>query len=349
MNRFFKQSIKAALSSPLGFPFQRLAQGKCVCLMYHRVVSDQPRSDGASDFEPNRELMVKVSQFREQLKCLAANRQILSMSEAVSRLENGSLPDRAAVITFDDGHNDFLKLALPVLKEFQAPATLYVTTGLIDRSARLWWYDQERILKSSEKLSIQWENQTLSWDLSTPELRTAAAQHLNRVCKDMDPEAQSRFMDALHLASGTERSYYPEEALTWEELQALSRDPLVTIGAHTINHYVLSRVSESVLKDEMERSRSILELKLGHPVRHFAYPFGESTEAGTREFQMAKSLGFASAVTTRTGLWHEFHRSSLHSLPRVAVSYNDDLKNFKWKLSGLDSLVHRPGSRFNHD
>ena len=97
-------------------------------------------------------------------------------------------------------------------------------------------------------------------------------------------------------------------SLTWEEIKTLSDDPLCTIGAHTVNHFPLSRLSEEQLKFEIQYSKERIESFINKTVNHFAYPFGKQREASIREFEMVKELGFKTGTTTRIGNIFQEHR-----------------------------------------
>jgi peptidoglycan/xylan/chitin deacetylase (PgdA/CDA1 family) len=109
--------------------------------------------------------------------------------------------------------------------------------------------------------------------------------------------------------------------MDWQELRQLSTDPLCTIGAHTVNHVMLKKLdSDSAVRDEMQRSREILEATLGVRPQHLSYPLGDPTSAGPREFRIAAELGFKTAVTTRPGVVFKTHREQLTALPRIPVN-----------------------------
>jgi peptidoglycan/xylan/chitin deacetylase (PgdA/CDA1 family) len=106
----------------------------------------------------------------------------------------------------------------------------------------------------------------------------------------------------------------------WHELSELAADPLVTIGAHTVNHPRLRTAREAVARHEMAESASRIEAVLGIRPAHFAYPFGDPTSAGPREFALARELGFKTAVTTRPGVLFPEHREHLTALPRISLN-----------------------------
>ena len=107
---------------------------------------------------------------------------------------------------------------------------------------------------------------------------------------------------------------------TWEEVRELDAAGM-TIGAHTLTHPLLSRLSPEQLRKEIVGSKKILEEHLGKPVTHFASPFGYTNDSLVA---LLKETGFTTGRTT--------YRGSLHS--------NDDI----YRLTGF--LVHRNMKEF---
>jgi peptidoglycan/xylan/chitin deacetylase (PgdA/CDA1 family) len=108
--------------------------------------------------------------------------------------------------------------------------------------------------------------------------------------------------------------------LSWSELDCLAGEPDVTIGAHTISHPMLAKLGSFVAMDEIGDGKAYLEQRLGREMRHFAYPFGDPSAAGSREFGLARQAGFVTAVTTRPGHVFADHGAHLHALPRVSMN-----------------------------
>ena len=124
--------------------------------------------------------------------------------------------------------------------------------------------------------------------------------------------------------------------MTWDELRDLSADPFVTIGGHTQRHYALSKLGAGAARHEMMASVARLEKELGKPVRHFSYPFGDVCSAGPREFEIARELGFLTAVTTQKGVLHVHHGASPTALPRVSL--NGDYQDTRFTQTLLTGL-----------
>jgi peptidoglycan/xylan/chitin deacetylase (PgdA/CDA1 family) len=111
---------------------------------------------------------------------------------------------------------------------------------------------------------------------------------------------------------------------------------------------MLAKWPIEVAREEMSRSKQRIEERLGRPVRHFAYPVGDPTSAGRREFALARELGFASAVTTRPGMIFAAHKNHLTALPRVSVNGNwQDIGYFEVLLSGAPFALWNRGRRLN--
>jgi peptidoglycan/xylan/chitin deacetylase (PgdA/CDA1 family) len=128
--------------------------------------------------------------------------------------------------------------------------------------------------------------------------------------------------------------------MDWGDLRELAADPLVTIGAHSVNHYALAKLPEAEARAEMAKSAEIIGEKLGQAPAHFAYPYGDPDSAGAREFRIAAELGFRSAVTTRKGVIHGEHRGHMTALPRISL--NGDYQSLRYLdlfLTGVPFLL----------
>lgn len=128
--------------------------------------------------------------------------------------------------------------------------------------------------------------------------------------------------------------------MDWAEIGRMAEYPLCTIGAHTINHIFLRKVSADTARTEMKRSAEVIEAALGKKIEHLAYPYGEARSVGPRDFKIAGELGFKTAVTTRPDVLRPSSRDSLMSLPRISVNGNFQATRYvDVLLSGVPSAV----------
>jgi peptidoglycan/xylan/chitin deacetylase (PgdA/CDA1 family) len=216
-----------------------------------------------------RELQVGVEEFAEQCAVIASLMAPVSLADVEAAITRGvALPPRAVLVTFDDGYRSVLTTALPVLQRHRVPATCFVATGAIARG-ELFWFDAVMRRDGRERL------RTVR-DLPYGEFRAAVA------------------------AAATESSADdPDAPMTTAEVATLARDPLITIGAHTVEHPRLSRLSASEQAGEISESVAMLASWLGAAPTSFAYPFGMPTaDFGEDTVAAATRAGITFALTT---------------------------------------------------
>ncbi|MGL5114851.1 MAG: polysaccharide deacetylase family protein [Beijerinckiaceae bacterium] len=316
-----------------------LTRGLGAILMFHHV---RPRSPKA--FDPNRILEI-TPEFLDAVLGRVRERgyEIIAMDAVPERLRTQGRP--FVTLTFDDGYRDNAEHALPVLRRHAAPFTLYATTGFADATEPLWWRDVEHALAVLPEVKTSTGVIRLGSD---PQRRRAFDSVM--ASARVAPWEQTR---ALIAALAGKAGLAPlaetaRECLDWDALSALAADPLCTVGAHTVSHPLLARMDADAARREVHLSRVFLEERLGRPVRHLSYPVGDASAAGEREFALASTLGFATAVTTRPGVLFAGHADHLHALPRVSVNgLYQKLADFDVLLSGAAFMLFNKGRKLN--
>jgi peptidoglycan/xylan/chitin deacetylase (PgdA/CDA1 family) len=295
------------------------ASGCGLIFALHRVCPEPPRDA----FAPNRGLEVSAGFLDQVLRELRHRAiDIVDLDTAVQRLRQGT-ERHFAVFTFDDGYADSIRDALPVFERYDAPFTVFVTTGLIDGSADVWWLVMEEIIRRLDHIATVLGGEAVSLPARSAEEKSAAWDALYWRVRDLPiAERRSVLAPLAQQAGVNDVALCKSVAATWDELRAAARHPLVTLGAHTVHHFALSQLSESDARYEMAEGKRRLEAEIGQTVRHFAYPFGDRTSAGLREFRLAREVGFDSAVTTRRGPLFPAHVDHLQALPRVSLNGN---------------------------
>lgn len=132
--------------------------------------------------------------------------------------------------------------------------------------------------------------------------------------------------------------------MSWDEIRAIAAHPLVSIGAHTVNHYNLKRLPEDRARREMTDVVTLLRSELGESPRHLAYPYGFASAVGCREVKLAGEAGYVSAVTTRHGVLRAEHANHLHALPRISVNGRyQRVAHIRTMLSGITTPLANRG------
>ncbi len=266
--------------------------------MYHQIL-DRP--------DPYSPYATDLSMFQAQLASLSRFGSVLSLDEIMDRIECGRrLPPRCIALTFDDGYRDMYTLAGPLLKRHNLPAILYVAVDAIERGF-LWPDLLRHAIRTTREprveLATLQDGETRTFELATLAGRVQAVSQLNKRLKGIQDSEMWCVLDELAwklLGRSAHTVTIPGLMLSWDELRSLTRDG-IEIGAHTMTHPILTRVSEQEAEHEITTSRWRLEEVLGVPVRHFAYPFGQPTDFSRGLRRLVQTAGFRSACTTIFG------------------------------------------------
>jgi peptidoglycan/xylan/chitin deacetylase (PgdA/CDA1 family)/glycosyltransferase involved in cell wall biosynthesis len=293
-------------------------------LMLHHV--RPPRSDA---FQPNRQLEVTpdyLGRVIERLRRMQVD--LISLDEMHRRMTERDFGRRFACFTFDDGYRDNKEWAYPVLKAAQVPFALYIATSFPDRLGKLWWLVLEAVIARNPRIALPMDGEERHIDCADVDAKRAVFEQLYWWLRGLRSEAEVlELVRDLAVRYGVDTAALcGEMCMNWREIGEIARDPLATIGAHTVNHVMLAKTSDEAVRAELNRSRIVLDAAIGTAPTHLAYPFGDRTTAGPREFRIAAELGYKTAVTTRPGVLFADHAEHLTALPRISLNgtYQDE-------------------------
>lgn len=313
-----KLGLDALYFSGAGSVLSPLCQGAGVIFTLHHV-----RPARRSGFQPNSMLEV-TPEFLERVVVEVRRRgfDIVSLDEAHRRIVSPG-NDRAFVsFTFDDGYRDNRDHAYPVFKEHRCPFAVFVTTAFSDGRGELWWVALEEIIRAADTIEVP-ELETGVLATTTDVEKTDAFWKLYYPLRGLTERMQRETIRAMAERHGLDlRKLCESLVMSWAELKAFAKDPLVTIGAHTVHHYAVARLDETAARDELVRSADIIGEKLGRRPAHLAFPYGDADSAGPRDFRLAEEAGFKTALTTRKGVVFNEHRDHLTALPRISLNGN---------------------------
>ena len=288
-------------------------------LTLHHVRPARPEG-----FQPNRLLEVTPDFLEGLVRRLARARvDVVSLDEMHRRFIEGDFKRRFVCLTFDDGYKDFLRWAYPVLRKYKLPFAMYIATSFPDRLGELWWIALEAVIAQNSRIGMVVNGDDRYFECATVSQKRELYHEIYRYLRSMKTEEEVRRVvrDLCACYRVDVASFCRDLCMDWAEIVDLAADPLCTIGAHTVNHMMLRKVpNDATVRAEMEMSRAVLEAALGKRPEHLAYPVGDPTSAGPREFRIAAELGFKTAVTTRPGVLFRAHRDYLTALPRISVN-----------------------------
>lgn len=332
--------LQALHADRLVEPFYR---GKGTIVAGHRVLP-------AADFPPlgfNEGLYSSAEFLDELIGCYRGKGyDLVSMDELYRRLESGDFSRPFVAFTFDDGYRDNLAVAGPVFHKHGAPFTIYVTSATYKRRMS-WPYLLEDALAANEVLEYRLDGEDCRERCATyAEKRALFGRLWARLVEMQSIEALEEWFESVLASCRMSPEPYDGLFLDEDELRRLDADPLVTLGAHTAHHYNLARIEAERVEEEMAASKAYLEGLTREEVRHFAYPYGGPSQAGRREFDLARRCGFRTMVTTRTGHIFPQHGATPECLPRVSLhgSY-ETVRQFEFRANGFLQLRLNRGRR----
>jgi peptidoglycan/xylan/chitin deacetylase (PgdA/CDA1 family) len=259
--------------------------------------------------------------FRAQLKFLNRFFRIVPLQD-VCECENSNQDARPRVaLTFDDGLRNNFTAAYPVLREFNAPATFFVCPGLVESQCWLWNHECRERLSWLPDEQRQHFGKRLG--LGVFEVETIIS-HLKAMSRAGRLEAEKELRELTMDFRPTDSQRQQFDIMTWKELTALDQK-LITIGGHSTNHEILTRLDSEHLESEVAGCKRLLEHKLGNEVRHFCYPDG----AYNNVVRECVRRHFRTAVTTKSG-WIR-PQPSLLELPRIPIASN--LPDLAWRMN----------------
>ena len=317
------------LASPAG------RGAKLSTFIFHRVPA-QP--DPLLPDEPD------AQRFEQMLSWITGQFQVLAPLEACERLSTGSLPARAAVITFDDGYRDNAEVALPILQRHGVSAAFFIATGFLDGGIMF----NDRVIEAIRAVPGERVRINLAGidelDLSSPAARRGAINALLRAIKHLMPGDRDDAVEAIEARLGVSATESP--MMSRAQVRQLHAAGMA-IGGHTRWHPILSVLAPDDAREAIQDGRDDLTELLGHPPPLFAYPNGrQGRDWGSEHAQMVKDAGFRFAFTTDSGAAR--FGDSPHVLPRFTpwargrVGFGGQaLRNLLQGARGAESISDR--------
>ena len=223
--------------------------------------------------------------------------------------------------TLDDGNRDNLDHALPVFERHNAPFTVFVAQGLSERTHSIWWETLAELLGRLDRLTFDFGSGNEFLPLGKDgQKHTAFAPFAAFVHTHEESEAVGR-IDELARRHGLEPlGIVSASILDRGELGQLARHPLASLGAHTVSHRALARLTEAEAAAEMALSAEYVADIAGKRPTAIAYPYGTSEAVSPREGRLAAELGFSVGVTTRPGTITATNGDAPMLLPRLSLN-----------------------------
>jgi peptidoglycan/xylan/chitin deacetylase (PgdA/CDA1 family) len=284
-------------------------------LMYHGVVrTPLPVEDLC---------FIEERSFRAQVAYLKQHLCVLPFSVAVERLKRDAIDQPSVVLTFDDGYQNNCDIAFPILRDYGVPATIFLTTGLIDSTDTIWFCRLIQALSRTRKQSIQWAQTDL--DISGPVQKARVSLVLQQSLKEYPPSSINSMLSEIYdkLGAWPEPAFEagsPFQMLSSGAIQSMLSSGLIEFGAHTHTHPILSLIPRDERHKEIAQSLQIVSQLTGERCKLFAYPNGRAQDYDEYCMELLKLSDVEAAVSTIAG--HNDASTPVMELRRYAVGPN---------------------------
>jgi peptidoglycan/xylan/chitin deacetylase (PgdA/CDA1 family) len=345
-NRVIRTAFEALYFSGAHLLFAPFCRGVGAVFTLHHV-----RPPRFEPFQPNSLLEIAPG-FLETVIAILRDADVdwVSLDEMHRRMTERDFRRRFACLTLDDGYRDNKEWAYPILQRHGVPFAIYVPSSFPDRLGKLWWRVLEQAIANATSFALTIDGERRAFSCASVAEKQEAFASLYWWLRTL-PTNEAIFDVVADLARrhGVDpAAICARECMTWSEIAELAKDPLVTIGAHTVNHVMLSKASDADAKAELKMGRAVIEAALGKAPAHFSYPFGDAGAAGPREFAAAREAGYKTAVTTRPGVLFAEHVDHLLALPRLSINGDFQRERYVRVLaSGAGSAVWYGFRRLN--
>jgi peptidoglycan/xylan/chitin deacetylase (PgdA/CDA1 family) len=321
---------------------RRVGAGEVCVLTYHGVSPERARGNS-----PIEGALISADQFRRQLRFLKSRYSLISPEVFRAWLTSGgSLPERAVLLTCDDGLRSVLTAMVPILLEEEAHCLFFVTGASLEESAGgLWYEDLYCMVKAAPgDAEVTVGGKRVRKDSLTARQVVAAWWDLVEEYSKQDSGDRTGTLCALRRdwrlpESENEGKASGHGLMNRHELLDLVSQGM-SVGSHTMSHPVLAKMSLELAEGEIRHSKTRLESLLQQEVWALAYPFGHPGSAGVREMTMAEAAGYDCAfLNCGGGLLRQ--STPRFGLPRAHVTADMGLAEMEAHLSGFHEALQR--------
>lgn len=285
-----------------------------VVLMLHRVAEyDKSR------LVPNEDLKVSPAFLQKTIeKYRKAGFAFLSLDEVYDIITGKNKMDKPFVaITLDDGYLDNYTTAYPIFKRNNVPFCIFVATDFPDKRALLWWISIEDLILANNKIQLSDGSNYIchtyqqKWDtfrLIREKILKLNQRNLLTSLQELFSNYQIDWLAPIQ-----------EMGMSWDNIKELRKEPLCTIGGHTMSHPSFIPLALGEIKDEIDGGIEKLKSVLDCDIHHFAYPYGSMKEDGEREYEYLKSFDFRTAFISFGGFITKDDINNMTHLPRFML------------------------------
>ncbi|MCK4441273.1 MAG: polysaccharide deacetylase family protein [Sulfurovaceae bacterium] len=293
-------------------------------LLYHSTFSEVPNDlkEGLHNVTPEN-LYKQIEWFKKYFDIVEVD-EVFTQDNIYGKV----------AITFDDAYQSVFTEAIPVLKSLNVPCTIFING--VSLSGKAFWRDKIRFLINNSLI-----DDFLNFNSSFTQLHKITSKNFYKITKSSNINSQE--MDTL-LDRYLEENKISIDNFCIKDIEYLRKNPLVSYGNHTYNHYVLSSLNRNQQELEIRKNHELLEkLDIKHS-KIFSIPFGGDRDFNSTTIELLKKYNYRGFLYSKNAINIKNSRSSDLTLPsRERYMVNSDFNSFQKQLLklGLKGLIKK--------
>jgi peptidoglycan/xylan/chitin deacetylase (PgdA/CDA1 family) len=280
----------------------------------------------------SRAMHITPQRFQQHMELLRQRYRIVPLLDLVERWRRGASTNGYVAITFDDAYAGVQRYAIPVLRELDLPATIFVASDHAQVGATYWWDEAEQ-----ERLAVggaAWTNGPAQVGL--PPLSASDPVSMTTLRTRVLARFSGRWPTGIRASDDDEW-----RSMRFDELQVLAEDARIDFGVHTLTHPSLPSLAYNDQVAEIRDNFALLSERLPRVRPIIAYPYGLYDRTTIRA---AAEAGMICGVTMEGRA--PAAAPNLFTVPRVGCGEAHDVASLSRRLSRVFrlALVIRNGS-----
>lgn len=266
---------------------------------------------------------IDLDLFSRCMEALNINGTAISMDDVINVFDNKkNFPKYPFAITFDDGFENNLSIASPILNDFSIPFTIYLTTNFIENNDMSWTDKIEYATQNTTKKEFKEEILNKKFLLGSKNQKISFLKEIRKLVKNnksIDPINYSiNLCKKLNVEiNENEKDELLDKKISWEQINFYKDNPLITFGGHSHTHKILSFLDDDELSSELDTSLNLLREKGNLKVEHYSYPEGLSNCFSQKVIREMKIRGIKCCPTAIDGT--NTSKTDLFKLKRIIV------------------------------
>ena len=274
---------------------KNLNSSKLSIFLFHGVIKKKVIKNSIRNYNDKH---IEKKKFEKYINFLSKNGTAITLDD----LFQTKAYKKKFIITFDDGFYNNRKYALPILKKYNIPHMIYLTTNYVDKNLISWIDRIDLAIDKTKKKNIYSRYFNKNFKINNKKNKITFLNFVRKFTKSLKNKDLNKFadffLDDLNLNAPLISNNDLDKKLSWKDIKQMSKNKLTYFGGHSHNHNILGHLSKSKYKKEILMSLNIFKKKTGNDIFHYSFPEGFKSSFNRDIIKFLKKKKIKTCVTT---------------------------------------------------